>query len=249
MKKLFLLFLVFLFVFDFAEAKMAYSVKPASSNEAGISNSDDFSSLLAKKRRRKKKKSSKKGGSDLKAIAGVGLIYTMPMGNFKKSDTAVGSIGVKGGIGINVDGEYFVNPSFSVGANTGMYNFSYDTKNDSLVKFDKSTYKIIPLNLKGTFYFGKGPLRPFFGINLGMNIISSKINFSVNQDSLWLRNEKIDKMTKFGLAPMVGILYDITDQLLLNVNLRYESISAKDKKYGFNNATFMGVHFGILYTF
>jgi opacity protein-like surface antigen len=92
-----------------------------------------------------------------------------------------------------------------------------------------------------------------------MNIISSNITASVQSlyfnevsgelETIWLSTEKLDVMTKFGVAPMAGALYDVSDQLMLNFNLRYDYISAKDKEYGFNNATFLGITFGAMFKF
>jgi len=263
MKKLFLLFLVCLFTFDFAEAATFTGGNQSAGNAAGLSRADDFASLLAKKRRKKKKKKSKKGkgkgGSDVKAAVGLGLVYNIPMGGFAKEDTSIGSPAVKGGIGFNIDGDYFLSPTLSVGVNTGYYGFKYDVADDSLIKYDKAKYSIIPLNLKASYYFSEGPLRPYVGINLGMNIISSNVTASVQSlyfnevsgemETIWLSTEVIDKMTKFGVAPMAGALYDVSDQLMLNFNLRYDYVNAKDKEYGFNNATFLGITFGAMFKF
>jgi|GEM_PF-1093371 len=259
MKKLFLFFLIGIFAFDFAEAQMVFNGGPSQASAMpGYSQLDDYSSLLAKKRRKKKRKSSRKkgrGSSSPTAAVGVGLAYNLPMGAFAKEDTIAPAI--KGGLGVNIDADYFVAPSFSVGVNTGYHGFKYDLADDSLIKFTKKKYAVIPLNIKATYYFGEDAFKPYIGLNLGMFIINSKVAYSVKTDYynpvtdstevLWMRSEKIDMMTKFGIAPMAGFLYDVSDQMALNFNVRYDNIMAKDEKNGFHNASFLGLNFGILF--
>lgn len=247
MKKIILLFLVALFCFDSADAQMMFKPQQSHSYLPGLSSADDATEVLKKRKKRRKKGKRGKKGSDMTMAFGGGLFVGLPMGDF--GDIA------KTGFGLNVEAEYFVVPQFSVGVNTGFYNFGYDAA------VGDGSSKIFPFLAKGSFYLSDGPFKPYLSMGLGIFGINSKYTFNIESiiqnpldpmdfDTLTLKAEVKEKLSKFGMAPAAGFIYTMSDNLHLHFGLKYDVIFTAEKKDGIEtkNTGFLGLNFGLLYS-
>ncbi len=248
MKKSFFLFLIAILVFSFTETGTAGTTVKRISTE-GISSPEEYFAMAKKKKRRKpksKSKSKKGKGSSITAAAGGGLFLGLPMGDFGTA--------YKTGMGLDVEAEYFMAPTFSVGFNTGYFNFKL--KADSITT---GSAKVSPMLLKGTIYLSEGAFKPFIGLGVGMFYAHSKLTISVptlysnpvtGQDELLnLRTEFDDQETKPGVAPNLGFLYGVTDNLNVMFDARYNMMFSKESMGIPKSLSFIGINLGILLSF
>ncbi len=153
------------------------------------------------------------------ANAGIAL----PLGTFGDGS----SMGIGGGL----SGHYFINPKFSVGANISYTSFGY--KDVAGVKIDGST-GILGFAPCVNYYFTEEGFRPYVGLDLGYYSVNSSVTVfgqSISASKGYL-----------GLAPTVGFLYGFSDNLSLNVNVKYGMILSDP------SATYLPINVGILYT-
>lgn len=159
-----------------------------------------------------------KAQGDMKIGASLGIM--LPMGDF--GDAA------KMGIGGMAEYKYMVAENVAIGANLGYYSFG-------MKDYDDGSYSIMPIVATGEYLFKPGEkLNPYVGANLGI------YNFKT---SVTLMNiDASTSVTKFGFAPVLGILYELSDQMDFNANLRYNMIFTDE-----TSTTTLGLNLGILY--
>ncbi|MHC1706267.1 MAG: outer membrane beta-barrel protein [Bacteroidales bacterium] len=209
--------------------------------------SADYLSLTGNKKKEKKKttvtekKSSPSTTSEIRA--GLGFFTGFPLSDFNKETYT--------GYGVNAEGEYFLNPALSVGLATGYHSYKYDE-----ISMGKGRYSLIPITLRGAYYFKEGDFHPWAGLTAGIYLSHSKY------DSIIEPRSYLDPVTQlfvhkpgeikpideneavFGVAPIAGIVYKPMDYLWINCNLRYNIIFTENK-----NKSAMGLHFGFAYVF
>ena len=247
MKKIIALFCTVVFLLSFSEG--SYSGTPGKRlSNSGFSKAPDAYELAKSKKKRRKSKSrrGKSKGGDMKAAAGGGLFLGLPSGDFGTA--------YKMGFGLDVEGEYFLAPTFSAGLSTGY--FSFKLKGDTITT---GSAKITPFLLKGNLYLSEGPFKPFIGLGVGMFYAHSKLTVSVptiipnmvtGQDELYvLRTEFDDKETKPGLAPNVGFLLGLTDNLNVMFNARYNMMMSKETFGLPKNLSYIGINLGVMLSF
>jgi outer membrane protein W len=250
MKKIFTLFLAIIVLLSFSEAGFA-GVPGKTLSNAGFSKAPDSYELAKSKKKRRKSKSKKRGkskgkGKEMQAAAGGGLFLGFPAGDFGTA--------YKMGFGLDVEGEYFLAPTFSAGLSTGY--FSFKLKEDTITT---GNAKVTPFLLKGNLYLSEGAFKPFIGLGVGMFYAHSKITVTVptviqnmvtGEDELFLlRTQFDDKQTKLGVAPNVGFLLGVTDNLNVMFNAKYNMMLSKETFGLPKNVSFIGVNLGVMLSF
>lgn len=252
MKKVLILLLLGILAFD-VDAQLMFNTKTSSKGLTGISASDEFSSMLAKKRKKRKsikrksmgkKRGSSSAGSGLNL--GGGLAVGLPMSDFGK--------GYNTGFGLNIEGEYLVMPEISVGISTGYLTFKY--KKDVLG--GSGNFNMVPIMLNGKYYLMTDNVKPYVGLGLGLFIDKSKYEYnfpafydnpvSGEIETLQIKNKTSNSSTDFGIAPTVGTVFSMSDNLSFNVGARFNMFFFKDDLDKSHTYSFIGFNVGILYT-
>ncbi|MCX6272262.1 MAG: outer membrane beta-barrel protein [Bacteroidetes bacterium] len=268
MKRVLIVLLIGLFALD-VDAQMMFNPRTNDFSGSGFSAGDDYSTMLKKrkKRRSSKRRGKSRGKNSGGGLAvGPGLMLGIPVGNFGKE--------VKTGIGFNLNGDYFVTPQLSIGAAVGYSSFKYDKKitliDTAVIDFFTlnltGKLKLIPFQLKFNYYFTDGPVKPYAGLALGLSVNNLKYEFSEltyfdnpvtgDLDSVNLTTRVTDKNTSLAIAPAFGVLFNISDNLALNICAKYEMFFMTDQqKYLLVDKksnimeTYLGLNFGLVYTF
>ncbi|MDR1678186.1 MAG: porin family protein [Prevotellaceae bacterium] len=155
---------------------------------------------------------------------GIDLGLQVPMGDFEKMAEV--------GLGGNVNGEYAITENIGAGLSIGYYKFSFK---DNGFGEDES-FTVTPVALNGKYYFMTEGLKPYAGLDLGMYFLSSTF-------------ENSEVKGKFGLAPVVGLQYDFSDNMAINANVKYNYIMAGEKEeLGADALTSFGINVGVVYT-
>lgn len=175
-----------------------------------------------------------------KFLLGASVGYQYPLGDF--GDQA------KAGPSFRVTGQLMLNKKIGVGAEVGYSMLGQgDFWNGNHVgKYDVNYY-ILSAQVKGTFYFDAWDrdFKPYASLAFGYFFYQSSIDFTAFSGGTSDQKRTI-KENKVGLTPIVGFLYNISDNLSFDMNLRYsyipdfpESVTAKDE-FGENYQYFLG---------
>jgi hypothetical protein len=126
-------------------------------------------------------------------------------------------------LGVNLYGKYSVNEKIRLGINIGYYSESYSI---FLFGFRKFTTPII-----GSFEysFSTNNFSPFIGADVGIYRLGGK------GDGL----ESVAEVY-FGLAPVFGLNYNISESILLNGNFKYHYIATNNE-----SSSAIGLNVGI----
>lgn len=192
------------------------------------------------------------------ASAGIGL----PMGDFGDS--------YKTGFGGSIDGKYFTSENLAFGLNAGFFTFKdkldfSETLGDATVKIE-GKFNVIPILVTGEYYFATEGFKPYVGAGVGFFMLSEKATTSIEGTLSDIYQGYIEEgsvtvnETKFGVVPMVGVMYGLSDNLDLNVNLKYnlvfvgsddetENVKSSDSDSGSSNLNFLGINVGVVYSF
>lgn len=175
-------------------------------------------------------------------------IIILPL--FIFSLTAYSQVGIKGGFSfVNTvvkatSGAFY--PGFDIGVT---YDFNEHLRAELLYEgmfngnnsgIAKTTSWIMPVTFGADYRFLDGNLHPFVGMNLGLYSIGSRARFGGTTMS--------SSVSSFGLYPKVGMNYEFTDNLMLDVALKYHVFFSKS---GAAKATGMafGMNIGVIYLF
>jgi len=146
----------------------------------------------------------------------VGL--TLPMGDFGN--------GLNTGFGFNAIGKYILPNSMAVGVSVGYSSFGTSSESFS--------FGVIPITGIIEYYFGEGAFRPYLGSDLGLYMFRSKVTF--------LGSSSSSTDTYFGIAPTGGVSYDISDNLSLCANAKYNFVMSEG-----SNSTWIGLNAGVIF--
>jgi len=174
---------------------------------------------------------------------GVGI----PMGTFGD----VFNTGFGGGI----SGEYLITPNISIGLNAGIYSFGMKDELLDLFGMEdmdgidlgdlldmSAKFQITPITLTGKYYFiTEGGIKPYAGLDLGLYSSKTKVTVKVLGIS---QSADAGSSTDFGLAPVVGLQFGLTDALAIDVNAKYHHIFTEGEA-----TSFIGFNLGLVYTF
>ncbi len=131
------------------------------------------------------------------------------------NSTAQISVGINGGLikstednaeslfGGELSLKYDVSDQVRAGLNLGFYQ-----KTDELVgvKYGSS---LLPISISGEYLFLEDKFRPYGGLHIGVMRAGVKIGNSKSSESY------------FSLAPVVGVDYQVTDNIGVNFNFKY----------------------------
>jgi len=128
--------------------------------------------------------------------------------------------------GFNISDKYDINEKIRIGANFGYYFKSYD--------FFGSTLRAFSMPITGLFEysFNDSDFSPYAGADIGIY----RFGFSGGGTTL--------ARATFGLAPLVGFNYKLSDKLLLNGNLKCHFIMSTGE-----SLSALGINAGICYKF
>ena len=139
------------------------------------------------------------------------------------------------GFGFGVNAEYLIMPNIGLGANIGYYIMDRE-KEDGVT----TTVYIMPFTLTGKYYFLTDNFRPYAGVDLGLYTLG--VRSSGKEDGFSFSASYSD--TKFGLGPVAGFQFGLSDNLALDVNAKYSHVFVEGESTGF-----VGINAGIVYKF
>lgn len=188
-------------------------------------------------------------------MLGVNVQYTYPTGDF-------GEV-AKSGMGGNVSGKYLVNEVIGIGFEAGFHAFKQSDKMavQSETQTHKTTYRLMPVLLEGTFYIPTWDrtLLPYLGIHFGAYIA----NINVKQADVYSpENNADEKLWRFapGAGVHLGLLIELTPFVSLDIRAKgdyvpkikddYDRDDYGNKGYlGFDKMMNVGGNVGLLYRF
>jgi len=127
---------------------------------------------------------------------------------------------------------YGIGENIRVGANLG-----YFVKNEKDADLDISaSTSWVPITGTFEYSFGGESFSPYAGLDLGLY----RLGVSVDAD---VANVTISD-SYFGLAPTLGVMYNLSDNLALNANAKYHYVLAEDEAQ-----SLIGIGAGIVFKF
>ena len=157
--------------------------------------------------------------------ATVGL--TLPMGDFGN--------GLNTGFGFNAIGKYSLSNNMAVGVSVGYSSFGTGSENLS--------YGVIPITGLFEYSFGSGAFKPYLGADLGLYMFRSKLSYTF----LGTTTSNTDTKSYFGFAPTGGVMYEISKNLSICGNLKYNMVFAKDALDNSTTSTWLGINAGVIF--
>jgi|SRR5690554_1620227 len=104
--------------------------------------------------------------------------------------------------------------------------------------FGNYVSRIMPITVGADYKFLTGRIQPFAGFNLGLMNLSSKLGGNSNNGN-----------TYFGLHPKAGIDIEITENILIDVTLKYH-VAFNGSNLNNNKSTqIFGANIGLIYVF
>ena len=155
--------------------------------------------------------------NDTKAQVSLGVNLGMFNGLSSDSDTR---------FGLNISSKKSINEKIRIGANIGYYFKSYDFSGTKLTAFTMPITGLFEYSLNKRYF------SPYIGSDIGI------YRFGLSGEG-----ETIAK-AYFGLASVVGFNYKLSDKLLLNGNLKYNSIFTEGE-----STSAISINAGISYKF
>jgi outer membrane protein W len=150
----------------------------------------------------------------------LGLNFTtgLPMG-------ATFSAGAGVGLGATAEFNVYLTPQFSLGLESGFLTFLPKTTGVSIPGFaeleTESTYNIVPVVLKGDYYFLTGDARPYAGVAAGYYLVSNTTTSTTNLLGVPATVTSVGLADGFGVRPEVGLLYVMSTKWALNLSVGY----------------------------
>jgi opacity protein-like surface antigen len=143
---------------------------------------------------------------------------------------------LKTGFGIDLLGKYMLNENVAVGLDVGWARFGMDMSDyDVPSGYDVSgSGSYIPITALIEYHFGTGQVKPFVGADLGLYIARAKVSVEGISVS--------ESQTNFGIAPVVGIEYDIQENMAFTANLKYNYIMADG-----DDDNYIGINLGMIF--
>jgi len=178
---------------------------------------------------------------------GLDIGGQLPMNsNFKNS--------YKIGFGGGLNAKYMVNKNIGVGLGAGYYTFGAKSEHLNELKNElidengvgnidniKDNFAIIPIVGKFSYYFGQNAFKPYVGVDLGLYMLRESLNAESDGQS----GSNSSSTNKFGFAPVIGFEYALSNNLGLDVNVKYHEIFSD----GSNGISSLGVNVGLVYSF
>ena len=112
----------------------------------------------------------------------------------------------KYGFGLDASILFGITQNVDVTLNSGYIKWKQNDKQNS-------NFRIIPLNIGGRYYLSQNQIRPYAGLELGINII---------EHDIWGNYSQLEK--RFGYGLNVGFLFSILNNTQLDIGVKYNSI-------------------------
>jgi hypothetical protein len=127
-------------------------------------------------------------------------------------------------LGINLVGKYEINENIRVGANLGYFFKSYDMFGSKLRSFT------MPVTGLFEYSFNDEDFSPYAGADIGIY----RLGLSGGGETM--------ASSFFGMAPVVGGNYKLSDNLLINANVKFHYILSD-----FESTKALGINAGVIY--
>jgi opacity protein-like surface antigen len=141
-----------------------------------------------------------------------------PMGDF--------SSGYNTGFGFNLSGKYFVTEDVAFGLNFGYNHFGTD--------WDDISCSMMPITALAEYHMKGDIVSPYMGIDLGLYNVGTKWVFGNSKMS--------DSELDFGFAPKAGIAYNLSDNLTISGELKWNYVMVDN-----DDADWLGLNIGIAF--
>jgi hypothetical protein len=142
----------------------------------------------------------------------------------------VGDFGNAAGLGFGIDAKaiFPINPDIAIGASIGYYSWGE--------KVTGISYSNIPIAGTFMYFVSQGPSRFYIGSDLSINMLSVKIDFG------GFFGSQSSTETYVGLAPLVGIIHPINDNMNLTGTVKYNIIFSSG-----NSISFISIRGGLMF--
>jgi hypothetical protein len=148
---------------------------------------------------------------------GVQLAPAAPLGDF--ADAA------NFGFGIALQGRYAINSQLQTGLSLGFYNFG--------TEIDDFSFGVTSVTATAEYLLAAdGDLMPYIGLDLGSYTFRTELGNLTASEGY------------FGLAPIFGVLYPITDQLFFDGSIKYSVLFAEGE-----SLSYLPIGIGVRYAF
>ena len=102
-----------------------------------------------------------------------------------------------------------------------------------------NSYSWIPIAIALNYVFNPGrKFMPYVGLALGLYLIHQSFSYSLFGNSF----SASDNATKFGIAPRLGVLYQVSKALFLTLRAQFHFVFTEG-----SNSTALGLMFGFMY--
>jgi len=130
---------------------------------------------------------------------------------------------------------YMIARSILLQLSVGYIKFS---EKESVEGVDNS-YSWVPIAIALNYVFNPGKkFMPFVGLALGLYLLHYSFSYSFFGES----RSVSDNTTKFGIAPQLGVLYQVSKALLLTLRAQFHFVFTEG-----SNSTALGLMFGFMY--
>ena len=136
--------------------------------------------------------------------------------------------------GGGINGEYLSTPNIGIGLSAGFYGYEVKKAGG-----EKATSLLIPVVLTGRYYFLTKSIQPYAGVDAGLYTAGYKEEYPDYPEENYS-----ESASKFGLAPVVGLQFKLSNALALDVNAKYNLIFTEG-----GPAKILGFNVGIVYAF
>ncbi len=172
--------------------------------------------------------------------AGVGLGYTIPTGDMagKTTDFYSGKkYGLSNGINLHAKARIGV-LSFNVFGEADYSTFSNTGESEPGQGDVEVSQKIVSLKAGPEFSLGLPliPITPYVNVFLSINTISGKVKFQ-GVSGVPSGTSDIKSATRYGFGVSGGIMFDISTNLSLDLNLQYNNNNAFGREFNLGNVT------------
>ena len=145
---------------------------------------------------------------------------------------------MKIGFGFNIAGKYLLMDHLALGLNIGYVSFG--KKSIENVSSYSTSGSTLPITALVEYQIGKGKVKPYVGVDLGLYRFSTTINV-VDKGLNSTLPISFSKMY-FGFAPTAGALFELNDKFSLCANLKFNFIAATG-----GSRTYLGINIGAFY--
>lgn len=181
------------------------------------------------------------------AQSNIGLLggIDFPMGSF--------SDGSSTGFGFAGNYEYMIMPQLGLTGSVGYFHFGGASINGGFgATFDGPSFSIIPIVFGSRYYFIKGPVMPYGGLELGLYITSASENTNnLNGLNGLFKSNTPDRISQFinnttsnssssvnfGFAPYVGVRFLVSPHVGIEGNVKFNIITGGGTSTNQNDLT------------